>query len=144
MIKIRVAVIIVKDGRVLLARHKRGDFTYWVLPGGTAEEGECLHETGRREIKEETALDVALQKLAFVGEVMLEKRELHIIDFFFTGVITNGELHFAPQDSIQEIRFFTPQEASTLLLLPDGIKAHLLEGLKNGFGQTKYLTMQEF
>lgn len=143
MIKIRVAVIIVKDDRVLLARHKKEGFTYWVLPGGTVEEGEGLREAGRREIKEETALDVALQEMVFVGEVMLQERKQHIIDFFFTGKITGGELCFTPQDSIQEIRFFAPKELSDILLLPEDIKEHLLVGLKNGFGPTKYLGVGE-
>ncbi|MGH9172982.1 MAG: NUDIX domain-containing protein, partial [Vicinamibacterales bacterium] len=54
-----VGAVIVLDGRVLLIKRahepRKGE---WSLPGGRVELGETLADATRREIKEETGLDV--------------------------------------------------------------------------------------
>jgi len=49
------------DGRVLLL--ERADTGGWGLPGGIMEPGESFEETGRREVKEETGLDIGALEL---------------------------------------------------------------------------------
>ncbi len=49
-------LIVDAAGRVLLQR--RSDDGLWGLPGGALEPGESLEEAARREIREETGLDV--------------------------------------------------------------------------------------
>ena len=53
------------DARVLLVRHTYGRRN-WELPGGGAEPGESPDETARREILEETGLEVAIERLTGV------------------------------------------------------------------------------
>ena len=53
------------DGRVLLVRHTYGRLN-WEVPGGGAEPDESPDETAIREIREETGLDVALERLTGV------------------------------------------------------------------------------
>ena len=55
------AVIFDDNGRVLLS-HRR-DYDLWNLPGGRVEIGELPTESVIRETKEETGLDVAIEKL---------------------------------------------------------------------------------
>ncbi len=57
------AVILDGDGRVLLVKHSYGRLN-WELPGGDAEENESLEETARREVREETGLRVAAERLS--------------------------------------------------------------------------------
>jgi (d)CTP diphosphatase len=66
------AAVIVRAGRLLIARRKTGDAAgrRWELPGGKAEEGESLAVCLERELAEE--LGVA----ARVGEVLCETRGL--------------------------------------------------------------------
>ncbi len=52
-------------GRVLLVRHTYGRLN-WELPGGGAEPGEAPDETAVREAREETGLDVAIERLTGV------------------------------------------------------------------------------
>ena len=50
------------DGRVLLVRHTYGRLN-WELPGGGAEPDESPDQTAVREVLEETALDVEIDRL---------------------------------------------------------------------------------
>ena len=56
-----VGGVVVRDGKALIVKRahepRKGE---WSLPGGLLELGESLHDAVRREIKEETALDVTV------------------------------------------------------------------------------------
>ena len=55
-------MVIVAGGRVLLMhRRKRGE-DYYMVPGGSIEPGETQEEAATREAKEETGLDVKLER----------------------------------------------------------------------------------
>lgn len=54
-------VVFDSTGRVLAQR--RYDFDWWSNPGGAMEIGEALRETARREVREETGLNVDIQGL---------------------------------------------------------------------------------
>lgn len=54
-----VGAVVIKDGRVLLARRGNPPMQgHWTLPGGVLELGETLLEGVAREVREETGLEV--------------------------------------------------------------------------------------
>src|SRR5260221_6232762 len=55
------AVVINNEGKILL--HRRSDNDLWALPGAAMDIGERISETVVREVKEETALDVVIERL---------------------------------------------------------------------------------
>lgn len=52
------AAVLITDSRRRLLMGFRTDNHFWGIPGGTMEPGETLEETARREVKEETGLDL--------------------------------------------------------------------------------------
>lgn len=56
---------IIQDHQVLLIKHqsRKADLSFWVIPGGGIEETETEEECVIREMKEETNLDVEIDRL---------------------------------------------------------------------------------
>jgi ADP-ribose pyrophosphatase YjhB (NUDIX family) len=73
------AVVVDQAGRILLIR--RSDNGLWAIPGGLMDIGEDIARTVRREVKEETGLDVEPE--AIVG---IYSNPRHVIEF------PNGEV----------------------------------------------------
>ena len=55
-----VRTLVVSGGQVLLVEHHdpQRDVTFWMPPGGGSEDGETLEAAARREVIEETGVDV--------------------------------------------------------------------------------------
>ncbi len=62
------ALVFGPDGQVLLVRRSRGPDPDYVLPGGTPRPGESLGACARREVREETGLEVNPVRVAFILE----------------------------------------------------------------------------
>jgi len=60
--KHRAAAIIIENDKILLIHRIKTGREYYVLPGGTIEHGETPEIACKREVKEETGLDVRIGK----------------------------------------------------------------------------------
>ena len=92
---------IIKDDkdRILLVRHKKERGGYWqgkwICPGGKLEYGEEIKEGIRREVKEETNLEIELitPLVAFDRIVKIHnKTTLHVIYIDYIARLLGGEL----------------------------------------------------
>ncbi len=87
--KVVAAVIPVLDGRVALVRRamtpRRGS---WVFPGGYVDAGEQVEDAARRETKEETGLDVCIERL--IGVYSRAGEDVVLV--VFAGRVTGGTL----------------------------------------------------
>ena len=92
------AIIFDELDRVLLS-HRR-DLDLWNLPGGGVESGELPTETVIRETKEETGLDVAIERLVGV----YGKQYKDELVFAFACRVVGGQL--AASDEADESRYF--------------------------------------
>lgn len=64
-----VGALIFRDDSILLVeRGKEPLKGYWSLPGGVVEVGETLEEAIRREVREETSLEIEIEKVLEIFE----------------------------------------------------------------------------
>lgn len=96
------AVIEDGKGRILLVRHKpeRGGFWQgkWICPGGELELGEEIGSGIKREIKEETNLEIDLVKALAPFDRIVKSAEgvnLHVVYIDYIANLVGGELQVA-------------------------------------------------
>lgn len=101
-------LVIDQEGRILLQRRK--DNGLWAYPGGSLELGESFEECARREVQEETGLNVNSMELFTVesGEMMHyiypNKDEVYIAEVVFICKDFSGSLKV--QEEVIEQKFF--------------------------------------
>jgi 8-oxo-dGTP diphosphatase len=82
-VELRCAVAVVRGGEVLLLR--RLDHGDWVLPGGRPRQHESMGSCARREVREETGLDVHPSRCALVLEVNDPVARRRIVELVFVA-----------------------------------------------------------
>ena len=116
--RIRAAVAVLHEGRLLLVEHTKNARSYWLLPGGGLEWGESLHEAVAREVKEETGLEVVVGDLLYVSETISPDRERHLVHLVFQGELRGGEIAVPEEERITDVRWIELSAVSQLTLHP--------------------------
>jgi ADP-ribose pyrophosphatase YjhB (NUDIX family) len=99
---VRVATVILKGNKILLMKHRRRGLFHWALPGGAVQEGETVADCARRELLEETGLEVQLGKLLYVADVISPDRRKHTVNLIFLAEVTGGEFGVTPRKTLGE------------------------------------------
>jgi 8-oxo-dGTP diphosphatase len=97
-----VRALIVRNGDILLIRHRSGKQP-WALPGGGVERNERLAEAARREAAEETGAPIRVEQLLGVYERFGDRISNYIAVFICTAL---GEPQPPRSLEIAEARFF--------------------------------------
>jgi len=119
------AVAVRDDGSLLLVRRgKAPALGRWSLPGGRVEWAEVLSEALRREVAEETGLEVAPGGLAGLVERIHPDEGFHYVILDYYVAVTGGTLR--PGSDVTDARWVLPSELASLEL-SDG----LLEALRD-------------
>ncbi|MGB2875078.1 MAG: NUDIX domain-containing protein [Gaiellaceae bacterium] len=100
-----------EQGRVLLARRRAEPFAgSWDIPGGFLDEGEHPLDGLRRELREETGLEV--EPLEFLGVWMDryggDSTAEATLNLYWTARVVGGEPE--PADDVTELRWFAADE----------------------------------
>ncbi|MBI4351356.1 MAG: (deoxy)nucleoside triphosphate pyrophosphohydrolase [Elusimicrobia bacterium] len=95
------AAVLVKDGKVLLARRKPGDALAgkWEFPGGKLEPGETPEACLRRELREEFGVDTKIG--AFICSSKFEYKHLPIELLAYRVEHLSGEFKLNDHDRIE-------------------------------------------
>ena len=101
LFRVGVNAIIFDGSRVLLSL--RRDIGWWNLPGGGVEAGETVDEALHREVREETGLEVELERLVGV----YSKPQKNEVVLAFRCRATGGQL--AATEETAENRYFEPE-----------------------------------
>jgi len=113
--ELSVGGVAVSEGRVLVIRrgHPPGEGT-WSFPGGRVEGGEDLASALRREMVEETGLEVEPRELLGWAELIGDTSHHVVLDFLVS--VTGGQAR--PGDDAAEVRWVTLEELFGLPLAP--------------------------
>ena len=120
---IGVAAVICNEQRevLLIRRTKPPREGQWSLPGGRLEFGETLEDGVRREVREETGLEIALLGLAGVAETVRDAEagapEAHFVLIDYSAKVLSGEA-VAASDAA-EATWFSREQIAALPLWPE-------------------------
>jgi len=129
----RVSVVVVQNNsEILLVRHRKGNRQYWVLPGGRLEYGETFFECAVREMKEETGLDVEVDKLIYLSEAIAPDRSRHIVNVYLTAHVTGGVMAVGDEPVLAGVDYVPLAELERCTLYPP-VGKQLLENIEKGF-----------
>jgi 8-oxo-dGTP diphosphatase len=117
-----VSVAVWRDDGVLLVKRGRAPFAgLWSFPGGGVELGERLEEAARREVREETGIDIAIIRQIDRAEIIARdgdgRIERHYVLIVFAGRLIGGEVNAG--DDAAEARFVPVSDFARLNLTED-------------------------
>jgi 8-oxo-dGTP diphosphatase len=131
--RVRVAAVIVVEGKILLVRQRRTGRPYYLLPGGGVDAGETIGEALRREVLEETGLECVPVRPLFISDTIEPEGSRHVVNITFLAAVTGGAIEFLPHDpSIEGIELVTPSLLSEIDLRPPMSQA-LRSAAESGF-----------
>lgn len=115
-------VLIVNSQNQLLLLHRTDNDT-WGLPGGVLEPGESLEETARREVKEETGLEIGKLKLfnVYSGKELYARYsegEIYTVAIIYLTTDFKGEMK-ADGIETKEVKFYSTENLPENIHPPD-------------------------
>ena len=119
-------VIVLKDTEVLFIKRVKNDRTYYVFPGGGAEQGETPEMTAIREAFEELGVQVQL------GECFETIHFGEVKQYYFFATIIGGELgtgqaeEFTTGEGTYELEWLPVDALNTYPIIPTEIVDRLM------------------
>ncbi len=106
-VKVGVSGILLKEGKLLMyKRNKSLGRGLWELPGGKLEFGENLKDCIVREFKEETGLDVKVEKLVSIAPSKTYGKHYIIFSFLVSLVNSEQKAELLEPDTHQKLEWF--------------------------------------
>jgi 8-oxo-dGTP diphosphatase len=116
---IGIGVIICRDGKVLLGKRRNAHGAgAWCCPGGHLEYGESFAACARREVKEETGLDIEnIRPGTFTNDLFRDARK-HYVTLFMLADCPRGTPRVCEPDKCETWGWFSENTLPRPLFLP--------------------------
>lgn len=125
--RLAVRALILRDERLLLVNAwPGGKSDLMCAPGGGVEPHASLPDNLRREVREETGLEIAVGPVCLVNEFHAPGRDFHQVDIYFRCSVVAGDLDPAwrdPEAVVTDRRWVTAAEMARLRVKPDSLAA---------------------
>jgi len=126
----RVSAIIIEKEKILLLHRIKFGKEYFVLPGGSVEENENNKDALIREVKEETGLDVEIERELWQVNNGYDKRTQYIyLTSKYSGKLELGspEKERQSEDNKYILEWCNIEDLKTIKFFPTEIKTNILE-----------------
>lgn len=123
-----VGGVVVEQGRVLLVRRGQAPLLgEWSIPGGALKVGETLEEALRRELREETGLEVTpLELLEVLDRIVRDQdgrtRYHYVLVDYLCRVDSSGPQTPCSASDVSECRWAAPAELAEYHLHPETLR----------------------
>lgn len=119
MIRLTVdPIILTNDGKVVLVKRSFDPYKdHWALPGGMVEYGEIVDVAVIREAKEETGLDIKIERLVGVYSEPNRDPRGHFVSVCFLCVPVGGTL--TTSEETRDVKAFSKREIKSIKLAFD-------------------------
>lgn len=117
--RIGIGVFVFKDGEFIMGCRKgaHGEGS-WSIPGGHLEWGEQWEETARREVLEETGLQIKNIQFGAVTNDIFSDENKHYVTIWITSDWASGEAVIAEPDKFIDIGWYDFNTLPKPLFLP--------------------------
>jgi 8-oxo-dGTP diphosphatase len=131
--RVGVGVFIFKDRKFLMGRRKgsHGSGT-WSIPGGHLEFGESFEATAKREVKEETDLDITNVRFGAVTNDFFPEENKHYITIWVLSDYASGAARITEPDKFIEQEWHSFDDLPSPLFLPwkQLLKSEFIEAIR--------------
>ena len=104
---------LIEDGdRILLQNRVKKDWRGYTLPGGHVESGESFVDAVKREMREETGLDILDPRLVGVKQFPIENGRYVVL--LFKAKQWSGELHSSEEGRMEWVRYSDLPKVNTV------------------------------
>lgn len=126
-IRVALAIIVSNDGKILLERKGNENDIHYEAPGGKFLTGEIPLNAVKREIQEETGLEIFPHNECYkVGFSFRNNRQRYIFHFFRARISKNSnEIKIVPEDPEMNFIWVTPIDALQNLKMKSALKEAL-------------------
>ncbi len=129
--RIRATAVLIEEDKILLVEQKVSERRSWSLPGGTLEIGETLEQCIIREVKEETGLEVQVEKLLYICDCIDQSRHVVHVTFLVRRIGGCMVLGYEPEEDANPIK--SVEMVSIKLLSQYGFSEKFSDLVREGF-----------
>lgn len=125
-IRLAVRAVLLHEDRLLLVNAYPGRTDLWCAPGGGAEPHQSLPENLRREVHEETGLEISVGAPCLVNEFHDPRGSFHQVDIYFRCSLAGTatlQPWTDPEGIVAHRRWVGREEIGALRLKPDSLPA---------------------
>lgn len=147
---LRVGAIIFHNGKLVTTKMQKKGNSYYVLPGGGVEENETIIEAIKREVKEETDLDVKKFRLVYVRELNLKIDgggrgvEFYFIVEEYDGVPKKGFDPEKKESSLESVELLSVEETNKVSFHPEQLINFLKSDYESNFKEFRHLGLFDY
>ena len=136
-VRVGIGVFVFKDGKFLMQQrqgaHGAGS---WSVPGGHLEFGESFEDTARREVKEETGLEITNVRFGAVTNDHFADESKHYVTVWMLSDWSSGKEYITEPDKCLKQEWHTFDDLPEPLFLPwkQLLASEFMEKIKQQLG----------